>query len=210
MLDLKESEKIINSFSFKVGRRLQAAGAPMHLIEDVRQELWIAWCKARDTYDESSPASFKTYLYGGMRIHMNNWIRDNINRRHAEVIAKSMDAELDEENGGATLADMIPSADPTPEVTFWLERTWEFAVARLSPRSRQFVELLREPPEGLLAQVRQIEARTAFAKAQGISAPFNNRVTTSMVFDLMGASRNERIKIAAEIRKLGAKMEKAA
>lgn len=206
MLGVQESQKVINSYVYRVERRLFAAGAPAHLVEDVKQECWIAWCKARDSYDEASPASFKTYLWNGIRMHINNWIRENVNARHQEIVAKSLDQERTED--GATLANVIPSADPMPDELVMREDLWSYAIKHLPPRAKQFIELLREPPALLLEQVKQLEARAKFAKEKGVAMPFTNRVTTRMVFDLMGATRHEQNIIAAAIKKVGKRMER--
>jgi DNA-directed RNA polymerase specialized sigma24 family protein len=208
MMDLKEVQRLIDVKAHKVARRLLAAGAPSHLIEDVKQEMWIAFCMARDTYDDSRGASFKTYLWRGIDLHLNNWTRDNVNRRHAEIIARSLDAELGDE-GGATLLDTLPSADPATDTIVAESDMWRFTMSKLKPRTRQFLEILNSPPALLVEQVRQLQARSAHAKAQGMTLPTTNRVTTTMVFDLMEATRSERHAIAKEIEKVTAKVQRA-
>lgn len=208
-MDWRESERTINAFASKVGRRLAAAGAPSHLIQDVKQELWVAWCKARDSYDETKEASFKTYLWNGMRMHINRWVEENVSKRHGEVVALSLDAEMGEDDG-ATLQEIIPSDDPLQDEVVLREDTWRRALRLLPPRARQFIQLLRDPPECLLEQVRHVQAKAEYARECGIAMPVVNRVTTSMVFELMDATRVEKTKIAAQIRGVGDKMQRVA
>lgn len=209
-MDWRDSEKTINSFANRVGRRLLAAGAPSHLMQDVKQELWIAWCKARDSYDETREASFKTYLWNGMRLHINRWVEENVSKRHGEVVALSLDAEMLGEDEDAKLSDVIPADDPLQDEIVEREDVWRYALRRLPPRARQFIQLLRDPPQCLLEQVRQIQAKAEYARSLGITMPTTSRVTTSMVFDLMGATRVEKMKIAAQIRKVGERMQRVA
>jgi DNA-directed RNA polymerase specialized sigma24 family protein len=208
MMNWRDSERAVKAFSHRVMRRLVAAGASADLAQDVRQELWVAWCIARDSYREDSPATFMTYLHNGMRMHINTWARSNVNKRHQEVIAYSLDhsgGPDDEE--GESLQARIASADPTPDVAVFEEDRWQKSIALLSPRTRKFIELLREPPACLLAEVRALEAKSSYAKSKGVSMPFANRVTTTLIFDAMGAPRSERLRIARELREVSEYMQ---
>lgn len=204
MMDPTESRKLVKSFSNRVMRRLIAAGAPMHIREDVEQELWIAWCKARDTYDETRQVLFSTYLYGGMKQHINRWAEKNVARRHAEVIALSLDAPAGEDENGS-LMDVLPSADPAPDAQIEAQSYWEYATRRLKPRAKLFITLLRDPPAELLEQAKQLEAKASYARSNGKHLVMSGGVTTSLIFDLMGAGKNERIRISDQIKKAGEK-----
>ncbi|MBA8881770.1 sigma factor [Phyllobacterium myrsinacearum] len=201
MIDWKESERNVNSFADRVMRRLERAGAPLHLREDIRQELWIAWCKARDSWNPQKQAAFPTFLYNGMKMHINRWAEKHVSRRFAEVVAKSIDTPMTED--GAKLEEIIPSADPMPGSEFEENNYWEYAIARLKPRAKLFIQLLRDPPAELLKEVDALDARAEFGRSRGHTTFTMGGVTTTLIFDLMGAPRSERVKIAAQIREAG-------
>lgn len=200
IIDHAEAQKAINQFAGKLMRRWGAGGAPYHLIEDIKQELWIALINAQSSYDETKGAAFKTYFYGAMQWHMRTWARENIHTRQQEIFAKSLDAQISED--GDTFAQIIPSADPAPEDIVIEENLWEAAMRLLKPQTRIFMELLRNPPDALLNEVRAIQARSNFAKSRGITSPFANRVTSRMVFDLLQINPAGRTQIFNEIDKV--------
>lgn len=208
MIDWRDSQKDIRSFTFRVGRRIAAAGGPSHLVEDVTQELWLAWCLARDNWCEDGEASFRTYLMNGMRLHINRWADVNLSRRHAELVALSLDAENGDEGDGATLHEVLMSEDPTPDFIITRASSFIYATDNMSPRTRQFVQLLAEQPEELVRELNCLRAKKKYAAAKGQTMPLANRITCSLVFQLMGADRSERTQILGEIERVSSKMER--
>lgn len=211
MIDYRDSEKAVNAFTARVARRLIAAGAPTHMIEDLKQELWVAWCLARDSYSDGYSVPFGAYLWGGMKRHINRWIEKNVQRRYTEVVARSLDEAFDEGRSSTNttkLSDVVPSKDPTPVEIVEIENAWQHALTLLKPETRKFMELLRDPPDELIEQVRQIKARSDYARSQGVSIPHTNRVTTAMVFSLMNIRRADRTVISAEIQSVGKDMQR--
>lgn len=205
--DRKESAKQIKAFAFKVQRRLQSAGAASHSLEDVEQELWIAWCLACESYDPKFGASFKTYLHRGMQLHINRYVLKNVTRRHDEVIAQSLDAEIGED-GGSTLQDVIASDDPLPCEAIERESSFALAMKRMSPRARQFITILKDQPAEILEETRKLEEKALYAKSIGHKMPVSHRLTASMIFDLMDAGRVERKKITDELERVGARLSR--
>ena len=201
----QDSEKAITSFAYRVLRRLKAAGAHTFDLDDVKQELWLAWAKACDEFDPNLGVKFSTFLYRGMRMHINRWVENNVDRRHDEVIAYSVDASFDTDGeGSGTLADVLPSDDPIQDVNLEHESSFRHALTMLSPRAAQFVTLLKDQPIELLEQVRLMEVKSEYARERGIVSPVARRLTSSMIFDLMAAGRTERAKIMTEVEKVGA------
>lgn len=197
--DPKDSAKQVRKFAGQVYRRFQAAGAKTMQFEDIEQELWLIWCKCCETYNSQQGASFSTYLHMGMRLYINSWARVNLDRRHAEAVALSFDLERVGTDGG-TLADVIPSADPSAEELVHEKLALKAVTNRLSPRARQFVQILESQPQELLDEVMHLEQKAEYAKRErGITVNLNHRLTYIMIFDLMDAGRPERKQILDEI-----------
>lgn len=203
----KDSLPAIRAFAGKVHQRLRAAGATTEQYEDIIQELSLIWCNCNATYDPTSGASFNTYLHGGMRLYINSWVRKHVDQRHAEVIALSLNAGRSAEEGSTeggaqqnSLADAIPSEEPSPDEFIANLQSLNYVKSRLSERAQQFVQILNDQPEALLKEVQCLEAKAAYAKEQrGITIALPHRLTYVMILDLMGAGRGERKQILDEV-----------
>lgn len=174
-------------------------------LEDIKGELWIAWCLACDTYDAEKGVPWLAYLRNGMRLHINRYIEKNVTRRHDEVVALSMDwhDQGNADGGDASFGEIIPSDDPGPDRGVEEESQMTYALRKLTPRARQFITFLRDQPEEILAEIRCVQAKADFMKSQGQHVAVSTRLTSAMVFDLMGATRTERAGITNEIKSLG-------
>lgn len=202
----EDAQRAINGFANKLMRRWSAGGAPAHLIEDIKQELWIALLGAQQSFDPEKGASFNTYFYGAMKWHMRTWARENIHTRFQEIIGKSLDEEMSED--GDTFSNMLACSNPLPDELLIEEDLWAAAMTRLKPRTRLFMELLRDPPEELLAEVLALKARSEYSKSMGIPQPHSNRVTTALVFDLLGVNRHNRTLMMREIARVNESIER--
>lgn len=206
--DPKESTKQIDSFAPRVLRRLHLLGAKTHTLDDVKQELWLAWCKACEAYKPDGGASFSTFLTKGMRLHINRYVEKNFERFHDETIALSLEghspAGAGGENAGGRLSDVVADTAPPQSAEFENEDCFSYALTRLSPRAAKFVTILKEQPPELLDEVRRLEQKAEYAKERGITYATAHRLTSSMIFDFMGASRNERKQIMDEVQQIGA------
>ncbi|WP_287333286.1 sigma factor [Mesorhizobium sp.] len=207
MFNHKESEKLVKRLVAKVMRRLLAAGAPPHIREDIEQEMWVAWCIARDTFDETKGAAFSTYVRNGIMLHINRWAEKHISRRHAEVIAKSLDAKVGDDPDGASLGEAVACENAAPDEAVLENDHWQFAMQQLDPKARQFMTILRDQPPELIEEIRKLEAKAEYARSQGHSIMVPHNVSTTMVFELMGIGRFERVKMADRIRKAGKKIQ---
>lgn len=85
--------------------------------EDVRQEGMLALWSAAQSFDESRGFAFSTYAVPGILGTMRRFIREKCSTiriprtmwEDGKIIPiSSLDAIIDEENGGITLGDMIP------------------------------------------------------------------------------------------------------
>ncbi|MFA9261820.1 MAG: sigma factor [Undibacterium sp.] len=207
-VEMKDSEKAVKYFASRVMRRLAALGQSS-LKEDVTQELWVAWCIAKGSFDPNGGASFRTYLENGMRLHINRYIEKHVERRISEVFALSLGASFGyngNDEGEGALQSVIPSGDPALDERIIAESVWSHRVKKLSAKSRQFVDFLHRQPVELLSEVKKISERARHSKSLGISAPHSTRITSAIVFQLMGVSGGERQAILEEVRLFGQKM----
>ncbi|WP_456868371.1 hypothetical protein [Galbibacter sp. BG1] len=210
LLEPQKSEKAIKAFSWRVMKRLCAAGdgGRAFSMEDIQQELRIAWVKASQAYSPELGVPFQAYLLNGMRLHINRVIEKHIERRHNEVIAMSLDASMS--NSGdkpITLADAIADETIKEETDFEEDQHFKHAIRRLKPRAQLFITLLREQPEELLNEVIRMKKKAEYARDEmGMTASSTNRLTAWMIFDLMDAPNPERTEIMKEIRALGERM----
>ncbi len=191
---------LLKYFARQVCGRLAATGTHTTQFEDVVQELAIAWCQARDHWDETKGVPFVAYLKRGMIQHINKWAGKEIFHYNASHV--ELDAALpgdDTSDRHAIIAD-VGSADPEDQLV--LKDRREKALAKLSPRARQFVELIETPPKCLVDLVGALAARRRFALDRGLNTPGTpKRVLPAMVFRLMGCSRLEQTQIMAELEK---------
>lgn len=202
--DPKESEAQVRAFARRVLRRVHSLGARSATLDDIEQELWIAWCKACEVYDPKFGAAFSTFLFRGMRQHINRYVESTYERFHQQTVAMAIDAPLSED--GASLSEMIEDSSIDFEADFEQEQNYEFAVQHLSERARIFVSLLKDQPEELTQEFRKLQLRSDYAKQLGIPHATPQRLAAYLIFDFMGASRGEREEITAEVEQLGACM----
>ncbi len=186
--------RLIHATAWKVMRRLHAAGAASVQYDDVKSELMVAWCLARDHFDPAQGVPFTPYLMRGMYNHINRWIEREINNgRHL-----SLDFEADGDEG---VGHMVVSDDSAPiDEALAEKQTLDRFMAKLTPRARQFMTLLAEPPAELVEIKIAIAARVRYAKDRGYPRAFSNRVSCLLVFDFMGASASERMSIMRQIK----------
>lgn len=190
----KANERYIRSFAGKVLRRARAAGLRCVDLEDIVQECAIAWMKAAESYSAEHGASFRTYLFNGMRLHINRWF-DQIMKNDGQT-GISLDATLFEDE--VSLHEAIPSdIDVHQEVEG--RQFYEKVKARLSERARIFVELLVNPPVELFQIVDARQAKAQFARSMNISTFAATNVQFSLIFDLMDAKAAERAAIRREV-----------
>lgn len=191
-----EHDKVVRRFALKAWRRAQAAGARSLQLEDVKQELMLTWCTARNKWREEYGVPFLAYLQNGMRKAINRWLQSQIDFGHVA----SIDFEDDEEGRSAheTLAD---EQAQTPFEVFERDDERMMVLDWMTPKTRQFVELLMDPPQFLLDGVRALRSRQTFARDQSLPATqVPNRVTAAMVMEFLELSPLERGAIYAELK----------
>ena len=203
--DPKLDRQQVKSFAFKVLKRVHALGAKTTTLDEVESELWVAWCLAAEKYDPQGGASFKTFLYTGMRNHINRWIEKSFERFHEETVAASLDQQMgsSESETRATLGDAVADTHDRHDEVYQREDCFAYALTRVSDRAKMFLTFLKDNPPELMSRMKDLEAKAAYAKEIGASYAMPHRITTAMIFDFMGASRAERKSIMEEVTQIG-------
>jgi DNA-directed RNA polymerase specialized sigma subunit len=205
--DPKESRAQIKAFAHKVLRRVHSLGARTQTLDDVEGELWVAWCLACERFNPEAGCAFSTYLYTGMRRHINRWIEKNFERFHDETVAASLDAsygsEMSEDGSGSTLGEAVADTHMRQDQEYEQKDCFAYALTRLSDRAKMFLTFLKDHPPELMAQMKDLEAKAKHAKELGVTYAMPNRLTSFMIFDFMGATRVERKQIMDEVAQVG-------
>lgn len=192
-----EHDKIVRGFAYKAWRRAQAAGANSLQYEDVYGELMIAWCVARDKFDESKGVPFGAYLVNGMRVAVNRFLQSQIEfGKHASL-------DLDTENDQPVHEQIADEHGLAGVEEFERDDAREALMERLTPKTRAFVDLLREPPVFMLHAVKARRARQEFARRNNLPVSSEaDRVTAAMVFDFLELGHAERNQVYSELKRL--------
>lgn len=200
--DPRQVERFVRQFAGKALRRAHALGARSESLEDIEQELWCAWCRARDKFDPDRGVSFTTYLHRAMQMHVNRYIFVQYERLHGQTNALSLNAPADEEDDGP-LSEVIAdenAADPAEQAL--RGRMAEHIKARMTPRTRTFIEILADPPDELVSQLSDLEKKREHAKSMNLPYAPQRGVSQSLVFDLMGLGRTARAAVLREIKEV--------
>lgn len=200
MVDIsyEEHRSLIERTARRVQRRLYAAGARTVQFEDIAQELTVAFCIAAERWKPEHNVPFKAYLMRGMYNHVNRWVQSEIDARlNAEI---DLDAEIGED-GGASLHELVADDNVlSPDEALIAKDIHEQIMARLHGRARQFISILANPPEEVMAQVTALRDRSQYARSRGINeGGARSDVASTMVLDLMGCSAQERRSIRDQV-----------
>ncbi len=206
--DPQRSARIIGFITSKVMRRLKAAGASQMSADDVTNELWVGWCVARDGYNSDLGVPFEAYLYRGLINHINRAIEKFIERsKDQNTYAISLDTPTGE-NEDTSLHDIIGSGERLPEDIVTERIDFERLIEPLSQDAKIFIRLLENIPEELGIEVERLRQKAEFGRRMGIRRGVSMRVSSDLVFDLMGLNPTERCKILREIRMISERSDK--
>jgi hypothetical protein len=204
-LSIEASKRLVGILTFKVCRRMKAAGARLVEREEVEQELWVAWATARESYDPTHGVPFAPYFYRGALNHINRWFKKQT-EKDLRLVGLSLDDCTSEDEDDAGLHEVIADETVIPADDVLLEKERrERVLKRLSPLARRYLELLDNPPPALCKEIDALKARAEFCRKQGrYAGPVTNRVSMSLISDLLGLSRTQRAKVYGELQKLAA------
>jgi non-ribosomal peptide synthetase component F len=166
--------------------------------EDIVSECTIAWCLARDSWDEARGTPFLAYLRTGMRNHINRWVDKELKEHNGSHL--EFDRSSGEDDDGSLHDVFADQSAELPDNVLELNERREKQLARLSPRARQFVELIDSPPKALVDILNGLRARQSYAVSRGLPAlPVPKTIPAVLVFRFMGASRFEQATITEEL-----------
>lgn len=200
-----EHNRYIWGFARRVERRIKAAGARGIEVEDIYNELVIAWCHARDGWNPNSGAPFLAYLTTGMRRHINRWAEREIG--FSGFARTSLDGDSTNGEAAFELHMAVPDGKPDAEEILQAKQVRAKVLPKLTPVTRRFVELFDDPPPELYEAVLESKARAAYAQERGVRNASIPNVTAALVFDLMGLNKIERTRISRELHKVAAQSD---
>jgi DNA-directed RNA polymerase specialized sigma24 family protein len=186
----------IRKFAHRVRRRI--SGGTSAQFEDIIQELSIAWMTAARNWNPEFGVPFLAYLQRGMQQHVNQWANKEFRNSHLSMdseVGGGDEGDVEEGVGHRLLADDKPTPAETVEAVQFKARL----VSKLTPRARQFLELLENPPAELVAELQALRAKRDYAAERGIRGYIVTRVTAAMIFDLMGLKTHQRTQVTREI-----------
>ena len=190
------NKHLIDNFSRRVFRRLCAAGTRGVELSDIVQELSIAWMTAVRCYKPERQVPFGPYLMLGMRNHINRWAQHEIGASHLAPL--SLDKEMSDDSDN-DIHQNIPSGDMRIDDRLIEKDLLNKILNTLSPRARQFVELLSEPPEEVVQISNARIAKSEYIRKLGGKVFVSRTISQALIFDLMGAAPIERNEIRQEI-----------
>lgn len=205
---IEECERLVNALAARVYRRLRAACGRVFSMEDIRQELWIAICIARDNFDESLGVKFSTYAWRGMILHVNRWILNEFERNKEYNYALTLDGTAGEDSELA-LKDAVADENAVdPAQSAERESCYAEAMRNLSPRAQICLRILNDTPLEMVEEMRKLSFKADYARKRKVAFAMPKRLSFSMVFDVMGASRPERTKIMRELETVAARISR--
>ena len=191
------NHRYIRWFASKALQRAMAAGIRGIQLDDFVQEATIAWLIACKHFDPTRGVPFIPYLKLGMQRHINRWLSDELGE--AAMTPKSLDVTVGE-NGTTELGDLIADTSAISADELVIRKDVRARVlGLLSPRARRYLELLESPPPELLEEMNAILAKARLGRAMGLTRFEPVRVSSDLIFKLMGAPNHERQRIHREI-----------
>jgi DNA-directed RNA polymerase sigma subunit (sigma70/sigma32) len=195
------NKRLMDSFAWKVIRRVSAAGGRGVEIADVKQELAIAWAIAAERWNPEAGVPFGAYLRRGMEVHINRWADKEIHASRFAPFSLDFNLSGEAEGDGDTLGETVADESESPEDTCHYKRMREDLAMHLSPTADLFLSLLEDPPEEVVAIFRAQQAKAEYAKSRGYSSFHFNSISESLIFDILGLGPYERAQIRKEIKR---------
>jgi len=205
-IEFAEHERLLRSMASKFHRRATAAGAASLQIDDVFQEMCVAWCQARDAYNSNYQVPFTAFLVRGVRNHCNRWINKQITEGQDRLNLDEGGEGTDQEHHSFVAdAGAISPEDAAIDAD-------HLAVQReiLSPLAQKFLEILENPPPAIYRILDAMQAKRAYAQSRGVTPGFYfKQIKAPLVFELMGLDMATREKLKKELQLYAALEEMA-
>jgi DNA-directed RNA polymerase specialized sigma24 family protein len=208
-IEFAEHERLLRSMASKFHRRATAAGAASLQIDDVFQEMCVAWCQARDAYNSNYQVPFTAFLVRGVRNHCNRWINKQITEGQDKL---ELDADFDNDNETAADRHSVVADESVVSPEEAAVMADHRAVQReiLSPLAQKFLEILENPPPAIYRILDAMQAKRAYAQSRGVVPGFTfKQIKAPLVFELMGLDVATREKIKKELQLYAALEEMA-
>ncbi len=187
--------KLIKRHAGAFHNRMLRSNIRSFAVEDIEQEFWISFMRARDTFDEGRGVPFEAYLIEGLR-RTKHEIRRKLSRRFEEEVGASLDSSTEEET---SLYELLPDPNALVGDDFEKAQAIERFCERLSPRAAVYVRLLYSQPEPVLKEMLRLRERAKHASEMGVSHFASATISSGVVFKIMGAPRQERTQIRSEV-----------
>ncbi len=184
----EDHKKLIWHYANRVWRRAQAAGARTVQLEDIVSELSVAWVIAVENFNDNNGVPFVPYLRNGMQHHINRWIEKEIGQANLMVFGDAL--------------DVFAAVNPTVEADIAHDQYRRQVSNSLAPIARKVLELLDNPPEPLVAELRALQAKRDWSRQRGFNMTAPGRITTRMITDLMGLTQRQREDVSREFKKI--------
>ena len=190
----------VERFAARVLRRLRAAGERSFSLSDIQQELWAAWCKARDNFDPQAGVPFAAYLQRGMMNHINRMVESSV--RDSWETPISLDAGVDGEEG-TNIGDAFPdhNAERQDERVFSAQ-VIAFLRSHASPMALSVIEILADPPQELMEEFRACTAKAHYARERGFQTFINKDIRYRFIADFLGFDTGTRRRVFDELKRL--------
>jgi DNA-directed RNA polymerase specialized sigma24 family protein len=198
ILTYETSERHIKAFGRRVLQRMRAAGAESTQLDDILGELKIAWCEARNRWNEAAGVPFGAYLYRGMRNHINRWVEHEMNVHNTAPFSIHKGISRDEDGEFEEVTEAFTDDLSAEEWLIGQDQARHFFAA-LTPDTRKLIELLISPPDFLVSELEKLQARSRYGRLRGIHSSSPKRLTMAFVMTAMGLTQYQRRQVEAEI-----------
>lgn len=128
-----------------------ASMAHVLTVEDIEQELWIAWISSKEKFDPQAGVRFSTYY-----MKMAYWHINRVFENQAKSVRATSDNITVNEGEHLSLFDKIADEGVTPEEFCENTDAAEKAISELSTVAQQVVAWLKEPPEVLAQELERV------------------------------------------------------
>jgi DNA-directed RNA polymerase specialized sigma24 family protein len=197
-VDVKTSKGQVERLACFYYRKFHSIVGASLTVEDLRQEFWITWMSARDSYSPERGASFETFLAVCVRNRMISLVGGEI--RRSSIWAKSLSEPVGED--GTMLVDMLPSNDEPVEQQIARAQERQRNLERIDPRLRLMIELLESTPPELDAEIAAANAKASYAESRGFAARPQRHLNLTLLSDIMGIGRCTRYRMIEEMQEI--------
>jgi DNA-directed RNA polymerase specialized sigma24 family protein len=212
-IEYKAYEKLLYYKAHQALRLLRGYGDNATQLEDIVQECALAFCLARDAFKADYNVPFGAFLARGINQHIRRWA--NYRLRDKTLFSHLEDNVGDDSE--YTLHDLTPDESAVMPDDALIEKDmiefthdamrWRKPENMVSERTRQFLDLLSNPPPQVVDMFKGLQARAEYARQRGMTGVVSPaRITAAMIFNLMGAGRVERAAIYKEVHILAAEI----